>query len=65
MTIYDLAFRKACREIDDEITRWTEYAFNSTDGSDYWQMIGIAQGLEKALRIVQEHVADEQGGGRK
>jgi hypothetical protein len=60
---YDFMFRLASKEIDDEITRWTEEAFNSDDMSDYWQMLGIAQGLEKAQKILERHIKDNQNPG--
>ena len=56
---YDFMFRLASKEIDDEITRWTEEAFNSNDATDYWQMLGIAQGLDKAQKILERHCKDE------
>ena len=58
---YQFIFRKVQKELDDEITKWYEYYQQAESIQDYLQMIGIAQGVEKAQKILAQYIEDGVG----
>lgn len=58
---YQFIFRKVSKELDDEITKWYEYSQQAESIQDYLQMIGLAQGVEKAQRILSQYIEDGAG----
>lgn len=57
---YQFIFRKVSKELDDEITKWYEYSQQAESIQDYLQMIGIAQGVEKAQRILSQYIEEDK-----
>jgi hypothetical protein len=55
---YTFILKKITQELEQESERWAAEAFEAKLGEDYFQMLGMAQGLDKAMQIVAQYMSE-------
>ncbi len=55
---YSFILKKITAELEQEAERWAAEAFEAKLGEDYFQMLGMAQGLDKAMKIVAQYMSE-------
>ena len=55
---YTFIIKKITHELEQESERWASEAFDATCGEDYFQMLGMSQGLEKSIKIIAQYMSE-------
>jgi hypothetical protein len=54
---YQFLVKRITRELDNERHRWRVESMQTDDIGEYYQMIGVSEGIQKAIDIVMRHLS--------